>query len=99
MSPACFLMVGSPVETLQGPSTADPGADVELEFRGYKLAARARKGAVGWMGELCIFLSPPQSPVHAFYPVGRFHMDPQGALHEALLEGILRVERGEVIAL
>lgn len=99
MSSVPFLVIGPLMERAQGPPSLEPGGDLQLDYRGFRLMAHARRGPVGWVGELCIFLSPPQSPVHGFYPISRFHMDPQTAIHEALLEGILRVERGQVIAL
>ncbi len=73
--------------------------DTTLEYKGFRLIARARRGPVGWVGELRIVLHPVDSPLQGFIPIGRFHTDPQTAIQQALLEGMLRVERGEVIAL
>lgn len=99
MSGIEFYLLGPLVEGAEDLPSAGGGGDMYVDYRGFTIIAKARKGPVGWIGEVCIFLSPPQSPIHGFYPVSRFHMDPQTALHEALLEGIMRVERGQVIAL
>lgn len=70
-----------------------------MEHKGMLLMARANRGPVGWIGELTILLSREDpSLLYGYIPVYRFHMDPHTAVSEALLEGIRRVERGEVIA-
>jgi len=93
-----FYVTGPLIEEEENVPSVPPGGDLYVDYRGFTIVARARKAPVGWVGELCIFLSPPETPIHGFYPISRFHMDPQTAVHEALLEGILRVERGQVIA-
>jgi hypothetical protein len=70
-----------------------------LPYKGFHLVARARKGPVGWLGEVRIILAPARLPVHVFAPVPRFHMDPGTAVREALIEGIRKVDRGEIIGL
>jgi hypothetical protein len=94
------MLVIGPVGHVTGAQAklTDDGEAI-LTHKGYRLVARAKPGPVGWVGELCIVLSPADSPLHGFFPVGRFHMDRETALREALIEGILRVERGDVFQL
>ena len=94
-----MLLVG-PIGHL-GPRHAEfeGGAGDPLDYKGFQLVARARRGPIGWVGELLILFPQIDSPVHGFVPVARFREDPNIAIQEALLEGIHRVDRGEVIEL
>jgi len=94
-----MLLIGPVGHTGGGWTDLTEADDTMLEYKGFRLIARARRGPVGWLGELRIVLSPVDSPLHSLIPVGRFHADPETAIQQALLEGILRVERGDVIAL
>ena len=92
---------------IKGPLGSDGHEDDEvtqgsgkiLTHKGFTLMAKAKKGPVGWVGELTIFL-PGQNdiPLQGYVPLSRFFMDPETAVSEALLEGIRRIDRGEVIA-
>ncbi len=95
----CFLILGPLGETEQIGEMPSLGGDLELEYKGFRLLAWTRKAAAGWIGELMIISQPVQLPVQGYCSVPRFHMDPMTALQEALLYGIMRVERGEVFAL
>ncbi len=99
MSGPWFLVMGPLVESGWVSETPGLGGELELEYRGVRLVARARRAAVGWTGELMIVLKPVSLPVQGFCTVPRFHMDPATALQEALLYGIRRVERGQVLDL
>jgi hypothetical protein len=94
-----ILLVGPVGHQARSSAELEGGDEAVLEYKGFQLIARARRGPVGWVAELQIVLSPPDSPVHGFVPVGRFHGDRETAIQQAFLEGIMRVERGEVIGL
>lgn len=99
MSLPWFLVLGPLVESEGGLEQPALGGELELEYRGFRLLARAKRGPVGWTGELMIVFSPVELPVQAYCDVPRFHMDPMTALQEALLHGIMRVEKAEVLDL
>ena len=94
------MLVVGPIGHL-GPRHAGVGggAGDPLDYTGFQLVARARRGPGGWVGELLILFPQNDSPVHGFVPVARFREDPHVAIQEALLEGIHRVDRGDVIEL
>jgi hypothetical protein len=78
----------------------DEGSDFEageMVYKGFRLVARAKRGPIGWIGELTVLFPPDDSRVHAVLPIPRFHADPLSAIREAHLQGILRVDRGDVI--
>jgi hypothetical protein len=65
-----------------------------LEYKGFRLLARARRAPVGWIGELTILLPQEGSPLHVRIPIPRFYDDPMLAIRMACLEGIMRVDKG-----
>lgn len=99
MSAPWFLLLGPLAESAGVGELPALGGDLEMEYRGFRLLARAKKAAVGWSGELMIVFSPVELPVQGYCCVPRFHMDPMTALQQALLYGIMKVERGEVLDL
>jgi hypothetical protein len=99
MSAPCFLVTGPLIEDEQGEAQVSLGGDLELDYGGFLLVATARKAPVGWTGELCIVTRPVESPVQGLCKVPRFYMDPQTAVQEALLHGIMRVQRGQILDL
>jgi len=99
MSGPCFLVTGPLVEDGQDEARISLGGDLELDYGGFRLVATARKAPVGWTGELCIVSRPVESPVQGLCKVPRFYMDPQTAVQEALLHGIIRVQRGQILDL
>lgn len=99
MSAPCFLVLGPLAEWGKVAEPPALGGELELEYKGFRLLARARKAPVGWTGELMIVFQPVELPVQGFCSVPRFHMDPMTALQEALLYGMMQVERGQVLEL
>ena len=94
-----MLLIG-PVGHVRGErDEQDDGHENALLYRGFRLIARAKRGPVGWVGELTILLPGSKSPLQGISLVPRFHQDPRTAMQEALLEGIQRVDRGQVIQL
>jgi hypothetical protein len=70
-----------------------------IEYKGFRLLARAKRGPVGWIGELMILLPQNDAPIHAWVPVHRFHTEPSSAINASITEGMIRIDQGRIIQL
>jgi hypothetical protein len=94
-----ILLIGPVGHVGRGSAKVREAHDHVMDYMGFRLIARARRGPVGWVGELTILLPGAQSPLQGVSLVPRFHQDFPTAIQEAFLEGIRRVDRGQVIQL